>query len=253
MFLLLKILLFFFRPVVWIAIIFITAFFVRNEKRKRRLFVWGAALVLFFSNPFVIRILLKYYETPPEDMHTLGTYPAGIVLGGFVSYNIHEDKAYFNTSSDRFIETALLYKTGHIRKIIVAAGNGYMVKHHFREADFVKLRLMELGIPDSAIYTDPDSKNTLQNAQDSKKIIDSTHTSGPFLLISSALHLPRAERAFKKLGIPVHPFACDFLARGVGNNFVEDYILPSSSALVFWDLYIKELVGLMTYKITGRG
>lgn len=78
------------------------------------------------------------------------------------------------------------------------------------------------------------------------------YLNGPFLLISSAMHLPRAEKLFlnQKLDIRSHP--CDFMTRAIANNFWEDYLLPSSLTLNNWDTFIKELSGLIIYKIIGK-
>ena len=214
--------------------------------------VTAILLLLFFSNPFFFRILARAYEKKPVVLHSNEKYEAGIVLGGFVSYNVKTDEAYFNPASDRFIETALLYKKGNIGKIIIAAGNGYVVKHNFQEASFIKDRLVELGIPQQDIFTDGLSRNTYENAVNSKKICDSVHLNGPFLLISSAMHLPRAENLFIKQKLDIRSYPCDFMTRNIANNFWEDYLLPSSLTLNNWDIFIKELVGLVIYKIIGR-
>src|SRR4051795_1476814 len=105
MFVFLKILLFLFRPVIWIFIIFLFALFSKNQHKKIRLFKWAFFLLLFFSNPFIIRKITSLYEIAPKNSQTLQRYSAGIVLGGFVSYNLYEDSGYFNSASDRFIET----------------------------------------------------------------------------------------------------------------------------------------------------
>jgi hypothetical protein len=39
----------------------------------------------------------------------------------------------------------------------------------------------------------------------------------------------------------------------VGNNFIEDVILPSGLALNKWDNFIKEIAGLIVYRITAKG
>jgi uncharacterized SAM-binding protein YcdF (DUF218 family) len=252
MFFLLKILLFFLRPLVWIVLIFLFALFTKNEKRKHWLYKTGIVLLLFFSNPFIIRQIISWYEAPPVDLPVAAQYPAGIVLGGFVTYNKKDDRGYFNTASDRFIQTALLYKKGHVKKIIVAAGNGYIVKHDFKEANFIKQHLTALGIPPSDILTDSTSRNTLENAENTKKILDSIHLQGSFLLISSAMHLPRAKQVFLKQGMRVVPYPCDFESKNVGNNFMEDIFLPSGLAFDRWDNFLKEIAGIIVYKIRGK-
>jgi uncharacterized SAM-binding protein YcdF (DUF218 family) len=253
MFVLLKILLYLFRPLIWILIIFIAGILTKSQRIRRLLFTSGLIALVFFTNPFIIRKCIGWYEAKEVSLSTLPKYNAGILLGGMVSYNKYDDGGYFNPAADRFIETALLYKTGHINNIIVAAGNGYITKNNFREAFFIKQHLVELGIPAEQIFTDTSSRNTLENAQFSKKIIDSFHIPGPYLLISSAIHLPRAQMVFKKAGVKTDLFPCDFVAKRISNNFFEDYLLPSSYALPQWDSWIKEIVGTLTYKITGKG
>jgi uncharacterized SAM-binding protein YcdF (DUF218 family) len=67
------------------------------------------------------------------------------------------------------------------------------------------------------------------------------------------MHMPRALQVFRKTGLQVDPFPCDYAARAVSNNIIEDYILPASWALVYWDNLIKEITGRVAYKLTGRG
>jgi len=251
MFLLGKLFLLLLKPLTWIIVLFLVSLLSKKPKRKKRSLVVGLLLLIFFSNPFFFRMLARTYEKKPVVLNVDEKYQAGIVLGGFISYNVRTGEAYFNPASDRFIEAALLYKKGNIGKIIIAAGNGYIVKHSFQEASFVKDRLVELGIPQQDIFTDGLSRNTYENAVNSKKICDSLHLSGPFLLISSAMHLPRAEKLFMKQKLDIRAYPCDFMTRTIANNFWEDYLLPSSSTLNNWDIFIKELVGVVIYKIIG--
>jgi uncharacterized SAM-binding protein YcdF (DUF218 family) len=253
MFVLLKIILWFIRPLVWAFILFGWALLTKADPRKKRLFIAGTFILFFFSNPFFIRALLKGYEPQPVPVQQAGRYSAGIVLGGFISYNMEEHQGFFNTAGDRFIQTALLYKTGHINKIIVPAGNGYIAQHGFKEAYYIRDRLVELGVPFTDIYTDTESRNTFQNAVYTKEILDTIQLKPPYLLISSAMHLPRAQLVYKKLGMPVVLFPCDYRSRSTANNLVEDYLLPSPTALQQWDGFLKELLGIMTYKLTGEG
>ena len=253
MFILLKLLLYLFKPLIWIILLFSYALLTKNLRRKKIAFRVTFALLLFFSNPFIIKQLMAAYEIAPVKLAASQTFNAGIVLGGMVSYDAAEDEGHFNNVSDRFIQTALLYKQGHIRNIIVAAGNGYITKNNFSEAVYIKEHLVQLGIPAERIFTDSKSRNTLENAMYTKQLADSTSLSGPYLLISSAMHLRRAERVFRKMGIQPTLYPCNFLAQDKGNNFLEDYILPSSDAFYKWDNLIKELIGTLAYVITGKG
>ncbi|HEX8314738.1 MAG TPA: hypothetical protein VF609_07095, partial [Flavisolibacter sp.] len=152
MFVLLKLLLFLFKPLVWIVLLFLYGLLTKSTRRKQLTFRLAFALLLFFTNPFIITKLLGAYEVAPVQLAPTQTFNTGILLGGLVSYHRDEDKGYFNNVSDRFIQTALLFKQGHIRNVLVAAGNGYITKNNFSEAVFIKDRLVQLGIPANRIY-----------------------------------------------------------------------------------------------------
>jgi hypothetical protein len=66
------------------------------------------------------------------------------------------------------------------------------------------------------------------------------------------MHLPRAENLFIKQKLDIRSYPCDFMTSGIANNFWEDYLLPSSITLNNWDIFIKEVIGLVIYKIIGR-
>lgn len=253
MFVFLKLLLFLFRPLIWIVLLFLYALLTKNATRKKRAFQLGFIFLFFFTNPFIIRQLIGAYETQPAQLAPAQKFNAGILLGGLVAYNADENKGYFNNASDRFIQTALLYKQGHIANVIVAAGNGYLTKNSFSEAAFIKEKLVTLGVPPEKIFTDALSRNTLENAQNAKRITDSVRLTGPYLLISSAMHLPRAAKVFRKAGLNVTLYPCDFISKETRNNFFEDGLLPSARSLIYWDNLIKEWIGRVVYSVTGKG
>jgi uncharacterized SAM-binding protein YcdF (DUF218 family) len=247
MFVLLKILLYFFRPLTWIMLLFIIGLFAKRPLLKKRCLLLSFLFLLFFSNPFIIHSLIASHEDDPVELKQRAE--TAILLGGFVGYNNKDGRGYFNASSDRFIQTALLYKSGRVKNIIITAGNGYLIQHSFVEADFAKAQLVSLGVPAEHIIAEGRSKNTEENALYTKKIIDSLRMPGPFVMVTSAFHMPRARLAFQKAGISALAYPCDFISKQIANNYFEDYLLPSATALRNWDLYIKEMVGIAVYKM----
>lgn len=251
MFVFLKLLLFLFRPLLWIILLFLYSLLTKQIQRKKWSFRLALTMLLFFTNPFPVRWLMSLYEAKPVQLAPTQKFNVGILLGGLVSYSPGDKRGYFNNASDRFIQTAFLYKQGHLNHIIVAAGNGYLTKTRFSEAAFIKEQLVYLGIPADKIYTDGESRNTVENARNTKRITDSARLSGPYLLISSAMHLPRAAKLFRKAGIDAVLYPCDFHSRGGGNNFLDDYFLPSADALSNWENLIKEWAGTVAYAVMG--
>jgi hypothetical protein len=92
------------------------------------------------------------------------------------------------------------------------------------------------------------SLNTWQNASHVRKMIGD-HQSGPWLLVTSGFHMPRALGCFRQAGINVIPVPTDYRA----DKLVAPY-LTGSSAEQFLKLAIvcKELIGLAVYRLTGR-
>ena len=252
MFIVLKLLLYLFKPLTWIILIFIYALLAKNLHRKKLAFRITLGLLVFFTNPFIYKTLVAAYEVKPVQLAPSQTFNTAILLGGMVSYNKGEHKGYFNNVADRFIQTALLYKQGHVRTVLVAAGNGHITENNFSEAAFIKDQLIQLGIPADKIYTDSQSRNTMENAEYAKRLADSAGLGGPYLLISSAMHLRRAEKAFRKVGIEPALYPCNFLEQEKGNNFLEDYLMPSSEAFSRWDNLLKEWLGILAYAVTGK-
>ncbi len=141
--------------------------------------------------------------------------------------NEADKQVYYGEAADRFIQTAQLYKTGHIGKIIIAAGSGSMLQDKpFREADFAQEQLTNLCIAPGDVFADRNSRNTIENAMNAKKIIDSLQLKPPYLLITSAIHMPRALRTFKKAGLEVKPFPAAFGVVPWHSIDPEVYIIP---------------------------
>lgn len=241
-------------PILWILFVFVWGLFSKKAARKKRCYIAGIIMLLFFTNPFIINKLILAYQPKKVTLRTDENYSAGILLGGFAGMNKTDHQTYFSEQSDRFIQAMLLYKTGHIKKIIVAAGDGSVFNRgDFREGDFVQEQLIAMGISATDIAVDRDSRNTAENAINAKKIIDSLRLSPPYVLITSALHIPRAQKTFTKAGIEVIPYPAAFFVRPPDSVVPTDYILPSANALKNWDMYLREITGSLMYWITGRG
>ena len=89
-----------------------------------------------------------------------------------------------------------------------------------------------------------------ESAVEAKKIIDSIHFEPPFILVTSAVHMPRSVLTFKKAGLDVipHPAAFDVVNKNWGP---EDFV-PNIAVLTDWKYLLKEIFGTITYKITGK-
>ena len=117
--------------------------------------------------------------------------------------------------------------------------------------------LTSIGIPSTAIVQEPDSLNTYQNAVNVRKILESLQIRN-VLLVTSAMHMPRASKIFQRQGIQAIPAPTDFL---VTQGNMEEMtstpkgailnLLPETDDLHKFTRALKEYVGLFVYSLRG--
>jgi len=248
-FVLSKILHFLTAPIVWVLFLLLLAVLVKNSKKiKRRLFV-ALTVLLVFSNTALFRSIRQAYEIPPAEWHTGSDYSAGIVLGGMASYNHRTGQPVFNEAGDRLMQTLHLYHTGVIDKIIISGGSGYLFRDEIKEAPLIKQFLINNRIPESDILLESQSRNTYENARFTADLIKQKEIDGPFLLITSSLHLPRALKCFEKQGINPDVYPAE--SRLGAPLTPSDFIVPDAATLNDWKLLFHEIIGLFAYRLAG--
>lgn len=246
-----KILLFLLTPIVWIFLLLLWGMLTKNSIRKKRL-LWASVIVFyFFSNAFIADEFVRFYEERNQTYSELTeTYDVAIVLGGFSDYDAEQKLIQFHFSTDRLMAGIKLYKTGIAKKIMISSGSGEILNPDAKEAIFIEDYLLKIGIPANDIIIESESKNTHENAVESAKILNENYTNGNFLLVTSAIHMPRAKRCFKKAGLTITPFSVDQQA-GPRKYLLDHLFVPNVKSLVRWQQLIKEWVGYVSYKLTG--
>lgn len=228
-----------FSPLTWIIILIIAGFFLKKKPLKRTCFFLALIIFLVFSSPAFYNQYAKWYQPKPAAIAENEHYSFGIVAGGFGSVDAN-GKGYFNSASDRFLQTVKLYKTGMIDHILISGGNSKNNDEGFGEGKWAKKEMIEFGVPDSVIFVEDRSDNTKDNAINSKKILDSLGTHPPYVLITSAFHMPRAKRLYEQAGMEIIPFPCNY-TEGRGPVNASDFI-PRFALLSEWSKYIRESV-----------
>ncbi|MBB6109677.1 Uncharacterized SAM-binding protein YcdF, DUF218 family [Mucilaginibacter lappiensis] len=249
-FILSKILAFLLFPLSYVFVLLLVAAFAKNAKRKRKYLLWGIGVLYFFSNSFLINRLAHAWDIAPVELGKDKTYSAAIVLGGFASDD-SEGRGMFGPAADRFIQGVLLQKTGRVKYILISGGNGNLNPSAFREGAWARYQLKAAQVPDSCILIEDQSRNTLENASLTKSLLQKHGQRGPYLLVTSAFHMRRSVRIFKKMGVDVMPYPCNYMA-GTGDFSLSEFV-PSADSLNKWSFYIKEIIGLAVNYISGRG
>ncbi len=178
-------------------------------------------------------------------------YSAGILLGGLIKTD-RSNRTFFASEADRFIQTTKLYHSGYIENIVVTGGNPSIVKSkNPSEAMQLKTELVLQGIPATNIFVEYESRNTYENAVFTKRLLDSLQLLPPYIMITSAMHVPRAKAVFEKAGIDVIPYPASFKEINAKKS-IKAYILPSIDVLDSWNDLLKEVIGLAVYRITDK-
>jgi uncharacterized SAM-binding protein YcdF (DUF218 family) len=228
-------------PFTWVVVLLIWALLTKNPKRKQRILVIDAIVLYLFSAPLLLGQFQHLWDYDRTSINTSTSYSCVIVLGGYASENKGTQQGYFNSAADRFIQGIELYTTGKAKHILLTGGNSSIMPDGFREATWVSNEVKKLNIPDSAVIQENQSRNTLEDASFSKKILEQQHLTPPYLLVTSAFHMRRALLIFKKAGINVVPYPAAF--SGDGSHVSIDSFIPDGGTLSGWGTYTKELVG----------
>lgn len=97
------------------------------------------------------------------------------------------------------------------------------------------------GVPDSVIRVVPTPKTTREEARDFKVAFPEAEY---VILVTSALHIPRAKKIFEKQGLEVIPAPSDFRVKRHPDGERFGWI-PSLEAMMMWQGYLHEKVGMI--------
>jgi len=249
-FVLSKIAFFFIQPVNWILFLFFLWLIFKKPIIKKRLLYSMVILTLILSNSYLCNEVELAWQINKSELVPNKNYDAGILIGGLAGYDKNK-VGHFNGVCDRFIETVKLYRQGIIKKIVVSSGSASILHDEPGEADFLEAELLKTGIPAQDIYKENKSRNTYENATFSKRILDSVHLKPPYVLITSAIHARRAKLVFEKanLDVAVYPAAYTTVPKFYSP---EEYFWPSLGSIIDWSGLVKEFIGVLMYKLTGK-
>jgi len=239
-------------PFTIIFIMMLVSALMRNVKWKKRLFWIALAMLFIFSNDFLANEVMSAWEVKTIPYASMRPHELGIVLtGATLPYLEPDDRVYFGRGADRVTHTVQLYKLGLIKKILISGGSGRLIAEPKPEADKFKAAMIMMGVPDSAISIENETRNTAESAIAVKKMLNDLHMkSEDCLLITSAFHMRRSLACYRHQGVALEPFTTDFYAHP-REFYPDSLILPRVEAMSHWNRLIKEWVGFVAYKMAG--
>jgi uncharacterized SAM-binding protein YcdF (DUF218 family) len=254
-FILSKLSYYFLSPLFWILILAILAWKINNSKQKKVLRWTTICCIYFFTQTIILSELYRLWDTQPKPFSEVKNHEIGIVLSGMAQYNHYTNSLQINKSGDRIWQALNLYHAKKIQKILISGDSGSISDDGLHEAQQMKTILVKWGIPSDHIIIETKSRNTVENARETKALLQKLKlfptNKNKALLITSGLHMKRAKAVFDKAQIPVDCFSTDSALSDERNYSFSDFLLPSFELFHPWTNIIKEWIGYIAYSAMG--
>jgi len=243
------------------CLLLILALIVRRRPRWSTLLIVATLALLWLSGNRLVSMAvvrsLEWQYLPPATMPHADVI---VVLGGGtrpLSYPrpFHE----VNEAGDRLIYAALLYQQGVAPHLLVSSGVvGVDGPAIVGEAESMAALLKLMGVPTDALWLESRSRNTYENAVESKKLLDAQGIDR-IVLVTSAMHMPRAVAIFQKQGFDVIPAPTDFMGTQADweyysspNPAIQVFnLFPNTEAMDRFVRALKEYMGMAVYWARG--
>lgn len=229
----------------------------RWPRAGRRLLIAGVLLLLVLSNKQVGRALLRPLEDQYPPMPelaagvpvppTLAACRTIVVLGGG-----HNDQAGLSATSQlsssalaRIVEGVRLARLLPNATLVVS---GPKMGHGVTHASVLAAAAASLGIESRRIVQIDTARDTDDEAQAVKRLLGPGE---PFVLVTSAWHMPRAMALMRRAGLNPLPCPTDFLTRTKGEGRAGDWLFDLSGLQQStWAIY--ERLGSLWAKLQGK-
>jgi uncharacterized SAM-binding protein YcdF (DUF218 family) len=174
-----------------------------------------------------------------------------IVLGGAIQARttLAQGQLATNEAAERLIAFADLARRYPQAKLFLSGDTSTYLDASGSGSEIVSRHLHVLGIEQSRLMFEAESRNTEENVRLSKAAL-SPKPEETWLLVTSSWHMPRSIGIFRKQGWKVLPYPVDFRTAGA-----IDWWRPFASVSIGLrraEVASREWVGLIVYRLTGR-
>lgn len=220
--------------------------------RRAGLVTLAAGLLLFVAvglgpvGLWLGRLLEDRFPSCPADPTGI---TGAIVLGGAVDSNNTRDRGQLalTDAAERIVTMADLARRHPDWTVIFTGGSGLLLREALSEADIVEENLDHLGLPAGRIRFERESRNTYENAQFTARMLHPDKAQR-WLLVTSAMHMPRSVGLFRAAGFTIVPCPVDYRTYPSQPPIG----LRISDGLAQTDAAMREYVGLVAARFLGQ-
>lgn len=240
------------QPMFWLAVWWGVALLLLGRwHRLARWMLWSGLVVLgllgFKTFPdALLRPLENRYLVP--DARTVDHHVGMIVLGGATGhpgiYQAHGQVPLGDAAERMTVPVGLMRQHPKL-DLVFSGGEGRLLATGVTEAELAKAFYEQQGVDMARVTLEGGSRTTRENARQVAALMGD-RCKQPWLLVTSAWHMPRAMAEFEAVGCKVTPYPVDFMT-GVSTPWTE-YSLAYS--LVRWQTALHEWLGLLVYGMT---
>ena len=200
----------------WLGLALVTYFFLLWRRYAGAIACFVCWLILtvagnqIVANSLAAKLESRYYHINPYEGEP---YQYGLVLGGGTATAPNE-QSQANANGDRLIVAGRMYHAGQLKKIICSGSNlfGNQTKSPAESAFEV---LQGLGVPAEDLIS-LDGANTFEEIANLKVwVAEQTRDGndpGRVAVITSAWHLPRAQRLANEIELEIAPMPANFFS-----------------------------------------
>ncbi len=210
----------------------------------------GLVLAVFSVTPAA-----NIFARPLEDRFprpTLSVAPTGvIVLGGAMDEAVTKQRGApaLNDAAERLTEPVALLRRFPQAQLVFSGGSGRFSPADLTESDVAKKLWLSLGAPEDRMRFENRSRDTWENAVFTKELVQ-PKPGERWLLVTSAMHMPRSVGIFRKIGFDVIPYPVDYQTGGVPADFYG--FRKPADALRVLESASHEWIGLAAYWLSGK-
>ena len=213
----------------------------------RKFTLIGIIILIFSSLPIISNKFIAYLEKDykPIEISEIESVDAIVVLSGMIRVIGDKEnlKYEFNDHVDRFFAGLDLFNNNNAPILILTRGK-MPWSVGIAEGEYLKELAIKFGISEENIILTEEVQNTDQEAKAIKKILTED---ARIILVTSAFHMPRAEKVFKAANINLIPFPVDF-QNSKSKATMMDFI-PSAASLFDTSHFVREMIGRLYYNL----